>query len=101
MRAPEQIMAEYREARMRDDFNLRAFVTARFRLTPNDDATYRTIPGQDVRVHIDRLWSVLERSISRSRLMYAQATGVIFCFEPSRRWLPSMPRFAANGLRPL
>lgn len=59
--APAQIMAEYHAALARPGFELRAFLAARF-TPPLDDATaYRTIPGQDVREHIDRLWSVLER----------------------------------------
>lgn len=60
-RAPEQIMAEYRERRGRRDFDLREFVASRFELPRSQAAEYRTIAGQDVRQHIDRLWSVLER----------------------------------------
>jgi alpha,alpha-trehalase len=61
MRAPEQIMREYRDAASRDGFDLRAFVVSRFTPPQSDAAVYRTIPGQDVREHIDRLWSVLQR----------------------------------------
>ena len=61
VRPPAQIMTEYRQARDRPDFDLREFVRTRF-TTPAPSATeYHTIPGQDVREHIDRLWSVLER----------------------------------------
>jgi len=61
VRAPEQIMAEFLQARTRRNFNLRDFVSMRFRLPQNDGTAYQTIAGQDVRAHIDRLWSVLER----------------------------------------
>jgi alpha,alpha-trehalase len=61
VRAPEEIMHEYEAAKTRADFDLRSFVTARFNAPQSDGATYRTIAGQDVRDHIDRLWSVLER----------------------------------------
>ena len=61
VRAPEQIMREYRDAASRDGFDLREFVVSRFTPPQSDAAVYRTIPGQDVREHIDRLWSVLER----------------------------------------
>ncbi|MGH8178838.1 MAG: alpha,alpha-trehalase TreF [Steroidobacter sp.] len=61
VRAPEQILAEYREAKTRADFDLREFVLARFNSPQSDRAVYRTTPGQDVREHIDRLWNVLER----------------------------------------
>jgi alpha,alpha-trehalase len=61
VRAPEQIMAEYRESRGRPGFNLSKFVESRFSPPRSDAAEYRTIAGQDVRDHIDRLWSVLER----------------------------------------
>jgi alpha,alpha-trehalase len=76
-RAPEQIMAEYRESRGRPDFDLRKFVASRFEPPRSDAAEYRTVAGQDVRTHIDRLWSVLERKpedqrphSSRLRLPY-------------------------------
>jgi alpha,alpha-trehalase len=61
VRAPAEIMQEYAAAKARPDFDLRSFVTSRFVAHRSDAATYRTIEGQDVREHIDRLWSVLER----------------------------------------
>lgn len=61
VRAPAQIMSEYYVARGRADFCLREFVTSRFRIPRPVASEYHTLPGQDVREHIDRLWSVLER----------------------------------------
>jgi alpha,alpha-trehalase len=58
---PAQVMAAFREASARGDFDLRAFVAEHFE-TPAIAATdYQTEPGQDVRRHIDRLWDVLTR----------------------------------------
>ncbi len=59
--APEQVLAEYRRARGRPDFDLRKFVAAHFTPPPSAGAEYHTVPGQDVREHIDALWKVLER----------------------------------------
>jgi alpha,alpha-trehalase len=61
VRSPREIMQEYRDAKSRPGFDLREFVLSRFTPPQTDAAVYRTIPGQDVREHIDRLWSVLER----------------------------------------
>jgi len=59
--APEQVLAEFRQARGRPDFDLRKFVAAHFAPPPSAGAEYHTVPGQDVREHIDALWKVLER----------------------------------------
>jgi alpha,alpha-trehalase len=59
--APEQVLAEYRQARSRPDFDLRKFVAAHFTAPPQAGAEYHTVPGQDIREHIDALWKVLER----------------------------------------
>jgi alpha,alpha-trehalase len=59
--APEQVLAEYLRARGRPDFDLRKFVVAHFAPPPQAGAEYHTVPGQDVREHIDALWKVLER----------------------------------------
>jgi alpha,alpha-trehalase len=61
IRAPEQLMAEYAQVSKRPDFDLRQFVTERFSTPALPETAYRTQPGADVRDHIDRLWSVLER----------------------------------------
>jgi alpha,alpha-trehalase len=59
--APEQVLAEYRKQRGRPGFDLRKFVAAHFTPPPSAGAEYHTVPGQDVREHIDALWKVLER----------------------------------------
>lgn len=61
VRAPEQVLAEYRKARGRPDFDLRKFVASQFTPPPSAGGEYHTVPGQDVREHIDALWRVLER----------------------------------------
>jgi alpha,alpha-trehalase len=58
---PQQVLAQYRQARSRRDFDLRKFVAAHFTPPPQAGAEYHTVPGQDVREHIDALWKVLER----------------------------------------
>jgi alpha,alpha-trehalase len=60
-RPPEQVMSEYRKARARGDFDLRAFVTERFASPRHADVEYRFAPGQGVREYIDGLWSALTR----------------------------------------
>jgi alpha,alpha-trehalase len=60
-RPPEQVMAEYREASKRADFDLRKFVGERFSPPESSATAYHTEPGESVREHIDRLWKVLER----------------------------------------
>jgi alpha,alpha-trehalase len=61
VRAPATVLAEYRSARARPDFDLRAFVGARFLVTPPARSAYTPELGADVRAHIDRLWTVLTR----------------------------------------
>jgi alpha,alpha-trehalase len=61
VKAPQQVLAEYRAARGRADFDLRKFVESHFTPPPAAGAEYHTVPGQDVREHIDALWKVLER----------------------------------------
>src|SRR5688572_8843731 len=58
---PEKILADYRAARSTADFDLHKFVASHFTPPPAAGAEYRTVPGQDVREHIDALWRVLER----------------------------------------
>jgi alpha,alpha-trehalase len=61
VKAPEQVRAEYGQARGKSDFDLRKFVASNFTPPPPAGAEYHTVPGQDVREHIDALWKVLER----------------------------------------
>ena len=61
VKAPEQVLADYRAARGRPDFDLRKFVESHFTPPPAAGGEYHTVPGQDVREHIDALWKVLER----------------------------------------
>lgn len=59
--APDVILARYEREKSAPDFELRAFVEQHFTLPAESATTYRTDPGVDVRTHIDKLWSVLQR----------------------------------------
>jgi alpha,alpha-trehalase len=61
VKAPEQVLADYRQTHGKADFDLRKFVATNFTPPPQAGAEYHTVPGQDVREHIDALWKVLER----------------------------------------
>ncbi|WP_244755596.1 alpha,alpha-trehalase TreF [Pseudoxanthomonas helianthi] len=58
---PAGIVAEYEHQRRQPGFDLAKFVASQFAPAPAANSDYRTEPGQDVRKHIDALWSVLER----------------------------------------
>ncbi len=58
---PGVILAEYAEARRDPGFELGAFVERHFVLPQETASLYRSDPRKDVRIHIDELWSVLER----------------------------------------
>ena len=61
VRDPAVILEQYREARGQPGFDLKKFVTTHFTPPPSDAKVYQTVRGQDVREHIDTLWTVLER----------------------------------------
>ena len=61
VKAPEEVLADYRAQKARPDFDLRKFVESHFSPPPAAGAEYHTVQGQDVREHIDALWKVLER----------------------------------------
>jgi alpha,alpha-trehalase len=58
---PAGIVAQYDHVRTTPGFDLRAFVSEQFTLPRPAGGDYRSNPDQDVREHIDALWSVLER----------------------------------------
>src|SRR5262249_50358660 len=55
------IMQRYQGERRAPGFDLAAFVQGNFILPHPKESTYRSIPGEDVCTHIDKLWAVLER----------------------------------------
>ena len=61
-RDPAEIVASYKRERTAPSFDLRAFVAREFTVPAPAASDYQTIPGQDVRQHIDRLWPVLTRA---------------------------------------
>lgn len=60
-REPRDIVASYQRERREPAFDLNAFVAREFTVPTSAASDFRTIPGQDVRSHIDRLWPVLTR----------------------------------------
>jgi alpha,alpha-trehalase len=61
VRDPKEILRDYEEAKGKPSFDLKRFVSTNFMPPPSDAKVYESVPGQDVREHIDKLWSVLER----------------------------------------
>src|SRR6266404_84927 len=59
---PAAIMEQYREESGKPGFDLSAFVRRNFTVPRPKDSEYRSIPGEDVCRHIDKLWRVLERA---------------------------------------
>jgi alpha,alpha-trehalase len=64
-REPRDIVASYQRERREPAFDLTAFVAREFTVPTPTASDFRTIPGQDVRSHIDRLWPVLTREPAR------------------------------------
>ncbi|HEX9706615.1 MAG TPA: alpha,alpha-trehalase TreF [Steroidobacteraceae bacterium] len=61
-----KILEEYESKRDGKDFDLRAFVTARFAAPGTAAKEFQSAPGLDVASHIDALWPVLERAPDES-----------------------------------
>jgi alpha,alpha-trehalase len=59
---PDTIRAEYERARRAPDFDLGGFVERNFIVPGTTESGYQTRPDEDLRAHIDNLWSVLERA---------------------------------------
>ena len=63
--APAEVMKAYRAASRQRGFNLRSFVVEHFALPVEAPVTALDVSGRTVEQHIDRLWSLLERSDAR------------------------------------
>src|SRR5262245_54731326 len=59
--APSIVMQRYRDERSTPGFDLAAFVQRNFIVQRPKESGYRSVPGEDVCTHIDKLWPVLER----------------------------------------
>jgi alpha,alpha-trehalase len=59
--APAIVMQRYEDARDTSGFDLAAFVRRNFTMPRPSESHYRSVPGEDVCTHIDKLWHVLER----------------------------------------
>ena len=66
--SPASIRAEYERLRTTADFDLRGFIERHFVIPGAVASSYQTPPGEDVRSHIDTLWSVLERPPDREQI---------------------------------
>ncbi|HEY6640749.1 alpha,alpha-trehalase TreF [Povalibacter sp.] len=60
-RDPQQIVAAYQREKQQPGFDLRAFVEREFQVPVVAASEYKSVPGEDVRSHIDNLWTVLTR----------------------------------------
>ena len=60
--SPTIVMQRYRNERGTSGFDLAAFVQRNFVVQRPKESAYRSIPGEDVCTHIDKLWQVLERN---------------------------------------
>jgi alpha,alpha-trehalase len=65
--APAIVMQRYREARGTPGFDLAAFVQGNFTVQLPREGAYRSVPGEDVCTHIDKLWPVLARQPDDAR----------------------------------
>jgi len=59
--APSVIVQRYQEERGAPGFDLAAFVQQNFTVRIQKESDYRSVPGEDICTHIDKLWRVLER----------------------------------------
>jgi alpha,alpha-trehalase len=62
---PAVIVRRYQAEKNEPGFNLAEFASRNFIVPEEGNATYQSVPGQDVCSHIDALWSVLERKPDR------------------------------------
>ena len=67
---PAQIVEEYQVARAAPGFSLRKFVDERFSVPGGIAADYTTQKGEDIQIHITKLWGVLSRS-PKERAVYS------------------------------
>jgi alpha,alpha-trehalase len=61
VKRPAEVLLDYAAEKGKPGFDLRKFVASHFTPPPAAGGEYHTVPGQDVREHIDALWKVLER----------------------------------------
>jgi alpha,alpha-trehalase len=60
-RDPKEIVAAYEREKNSPGFDLKAFVEREFSVPVVAPSEYRSIPGENVTEHIDRLWPVMTR----------------------------------------
>ncbi len=58
---PGEILQRYEAAKNLAGFSLRDFVAQNFEIPQDAASGFRTTPGEEIRLHIDRLWPVLTR----------------------------------------
>jgi len=57
----QKIREQYKETKMRDDFDLLQFVETHFEIPQVKSATYKTPENIEIKTHLDTLWQVLNR----------------------------------------
>jgi alpha,alpha-trehalase len=60
-RAPAQILGDYQTAKAAPNFSLLDFVNANFTIPGAAQSDFKTLPREEVRAHIERLWGALTR----------------------------------------
>ena len=64
--SPAEIMSRYETQKLHADFSLEKFVRDHFTIPEAVASDFRTNPGEELRVHIDRLWPALTREPRRA-----------------------------------
>ena len=59
--SPEEILRRYSSSKGEPRFSLKGFVEENFEIPESVTGDFKTMPGEDIRAHVDRLWDVLTR----------------------------------------
>jgi alpha,alpha-trehalase len=62
---PQEILQRYQGAKSAANFSLRQFVTENFIIPGAAQSDFRTAPREEIRAHVDRLWTALMREPNR------------------------------------
>ena len=60
-RKPQEILADFRAKKDKQDFSLRLFIESNFIIPVNPVSAYRSDTSKSVKLHIKELWNLLER----------------------------------------
>jgi len=65
--SPEEILRRYDAGKNQPGFSLKKFVNENFQIPDSATSEFRTLPREEIRAHVDRLWDVLTRKPQDSR----------------------------------